>query len=501
MKWTLDAAKTAVQGYIDSTPTSSIEVKDWTKEMSLENLSDKKCRVIEAAHLYLELEGVESTLSAVPSDEEYKKMLRCMHAFMTIGRDAVELDLEGLKVQFQGPRMHAIFYRPYGDQAGMCERAVAGLCRLRTVVYGKLWEEFGEDYPNMKMYAGLDCGKALVTSIGLGQDRAALFIGDAANRPAKTLAPDTRRALSLAPGALDALKGGKLKDFINETDSCVDVSNGSKILETLGVKEDPDDLAGILDKCLKDYPLDRIGLSGLTSDPNWDTLGITSNKKVAAATLFADLSGFTPFVEARMGNEEGLKKAVQILHVIRREFCRVAHEYDYGRVAYQGDRLQALRRDAVTPEADAVEAAFGMRSSLLEVVHDLLPDSKELNVSIGARSGEVVLSMAGKKGYRDRVCLGKSARSAAQLEERLDKGEVAISAGLHAKLPEAAQDFFTYCESNTAYLNTEGSVTKLQTLLIDEKTHSFQPTVRGLAVVAETGGIPVVNKDNSWSQG
>lgn len=504
MKWTIEAAKTAVQGFIDDTPTSDIEVKDWTKTMDLENLSDKKCRIIEAAHLYLELEGIESTLSANPSDEDYQKMLRCMHAFMTVGRDAVEGSLEGLKVQFQGPRMHAIFYKPYGDQAGMCERAVAALCRLRTLVNGQLWEEFGDDYPNMTLYAGLDCGKALVTSVGLGQDRAVLFIGDTANRPAKTLATDTRKALVLASGALDVLKEGKLKGFINEAEATVNVTNGKKVLEALGYEEDPDDLSGTLSKCLEVYPLDRIGISKLTTEVDWERLGITNNKKVDASSIFADLSGFTAFVESRMDDEDSLKEAVQILHVIRREFVRVAGAYGYRRVAYQGDRLQAVRRNDLLPESDAAEAAFALRSSLLEVVHDLLPGSKELNVSIGVKRGEIVLSIAGKKGYRDRVCLGKPARAAAQLEERLGKGELAVGSNIHAQLPEAARYFFTYNETHKAYVNSKGSVAAFQTLLVDEKTHSFkQDTKResaGLIVVAEKGGIPVVNQNNSWSR-
>jgi hypothetical protein len=170
-------------------------------------------------------------------------------------------------------------------------------------------------------------------------------------------------------------------------------------------------------------------------------------------------------------------------------------------VAYQGDRLQALRRNALAPAPDAVEACLAMRQSLEDVVHAELPDSAGLGVAIGADGGEVLLSRVGKIGARERLCVGASARCAAQMEERLAAGKVGLGATVRTVLTEDARDLFTWSANDRAYVNTDASVEDLQLLLIDGSTHSLRVTDRGIEAARGSGmGMPYV-QTNSWRRG
>lgn len=465
--WTLEGAQEKVQQYIDQTPLESIEVLEWTREMDLHNLTDKKCRVLDAAHLYVDFVGVDNQLNKDTSDDDLKQMIQAMHAYTRVAIDAVETKPSepGRKVQFQGLRTHAIFFKPYKDPAGMCHNAIAALCYLRIFVRDHFKPTF-PSYPNAKLYAGLDWGSTLATNIGTGEDREPLFIGDAANQPAKKLAADQRKALALANGAFEALKGGPLDSFLYDDIKALDLSSETKVLEALGLSADVTDLGKTLESTLESYPLEDISISQLRSNVVWERLGPTENRRVHATTIFADLSGFTKFVETHMQDYESLKEAVQILHVARREFNRVATGlYGFQRVAYQGDRLQAFRRDDLIPASDAVEACIAIRASLQEVIHEKLEASKQLGISTGADSGEVVLSRVGKRGTRENACLGQSARKAAQIEELLDPQVVGITSGVRDSLDQATRSLFDYTPEFQSYSNDSASVGDFQNTL------------------------------------
>lgn len=497
--WNLADAQTSVDNFIKASPLDQIEVKPWKREMQLSELTEKRCREIYAAHLYVDLYGIENTLKTGATDDDQKAMLQAMHAYMRVAIEAVESKVDGLKVQFQGSRLHAIFFRPYDDEAAICNNAVAALCYLRLFI----WNHFAAKFPQYKgldVFAGLDYGPALVTGLGSNDDRAVLFIGDAANRPAKVLGDDKPRKLALEPGALPHLKDGKLSTFVDSTAKSLNVDDEEAVLEALKLPTDVADLGKKLDACLESYTVDSMTVRKLTADIDWDNLGPTNSRKTEAANLFADLSGFTPFVEGRLGDEAKQKEAVQILHVLRDEFCRVAMLYGYERVAYQGDRLQAFRRNDRGTGSDAVEAAVAMRESLTAVVHEKLPASKGLHVAVGVASGEILLSRLGKRGSRERICLGRAARDAAQMEERLTAGKVGIDGAVRGALTEDGQDAFKWVAApDKAYVNEGLTVSQLQTLLVEEGTHSLNATDRGIEVARSVPGVGVPYvKNTSW---
>ena len=143
-----------------------------------------------------------------------------------------------------------------------------------------------------------------------------------------------------------------------------------------------------------------------------------------AASLFADVSGFTKYVEQHEQTEEQ-EAAIRVLHAIRREMSRVVQD-DYGglRVQFQGDRVQVLfhlpRGDWRGIARQAVEAAIGLQSSMERTLKACLREqAASLHLAIGIDMGATLVSRLGVRAYRDPICLGRAVECAAELEEAL----------------------------------------------------------------------------------
>lgn len=89
------------------------------------------------------------------------------------------------------------------------------------------------------------------------------------------------------------------------------------------------------------YPLNRIKYSDAETLIDIDSLGITNNKRVLAASVFGDVSGFTNYIDS--AGDDDVKTALRVLHAIRKEMSAILrHDFSGVRVQFQGDRVQAL---------------------------------------------------------------------------------------------------------------------------------------------------------------
>ena len=120
-------------------------------------------------------------------DVEDDDMVRLLHVFAREASQITEWDFDGQKVHFQGPRLHALAYRPIGDESAMAAKAVLTSLAIRHMV-ALFNEQLGlaEDVAWV-VAAGIDHGMTLATRNGAGGDQELLFLGNAANRAAHVL--------------------------------------------------------------------------------------------------------------------------------------------------------------------------------------------------------------------------------------------------------------------------------------------------------------------------
>jgi class 3 adenylate cyclase len=211
------------------------------------------------------------------------------------------------------------------------------------------------------------------------------------------------------------------------------------------------------DKAL--YPLNQIEYSDAEVLIDMDSLGITNNKRVLAASIFGDVSGFTAYIDKSVGEGEA-KSALRVLHAIRKEMASIVkHDFDGLRVQFQGDRVQALFH---LPKGDdehigrrAVDTAIALNSAMELVIKKLLPEAKELGIAVGVSIGTTLVSKLGTRGHRDRICIGDSVEDAATYQEGSAGREIAIPSVIHGHLDDELQKLFIWNSDRRLYIATD----------------------------------------------
>src|SRR5205085_8014480 len=102
---------------------SDVEVTKLTREMDFQNISLKKAKRVHGAHLYTDLPNFGAIVkNAFGGDEA--ELLRRLHILNRELTRGVEKDLPAAKVHFQGPRLHAVAYRPIDNDTEIAVLAV-----------------------------------------------------------------------------------------------------------------------------------------------------------------------------------------------------------------------------------------------------------------------------------------------------------------------------------------------------------------------------------------
>ena len=204
------------------------------------------------------------------------------------------------------------------------------------------------------------------------------------------------------------------------------------------------------------FPLNSIEYSEADSAIDLDGLGVTNNKRVLAASLFADVAGFTKYVDAAQANEDK-KSALKVFHVVRKEMAHVVkHDFAGLRIQYQGDRIQALfhlpKNDGAAIVMKAVETAAGLQSSMEYAIKKCLPEAGALGLAIGIDLDSTLVSKVGTRGQRDRICIGVGVENAAHVQENCDAGEVGLTRKTFGLLEEYFQPQFRLDEQRNLYV-------------------------------------------------
>ena len=460
MAWSKEKSRERVLAHLSE--LGEIEVKPFTREMNLDNLTEKRCRRIHGSHIYTYPCGF-TDLASMPLDkagdaERYKKVIQATHVYQReVGRIVESKAIFNAKlIHFQGHKAHGLVYRPYNDPEAMAAHAVLMLWVQDDFVR----HVFNPAYPGLldvKLMGGADIGHAIGTRNGETSDRELLFLGSPANHAAKIM---REKRLRVAARLYEELPLGLQEWCAQDGDdyrllipsqACLD-----RILDEYGVAWDREASRERVDEDKRQFPLSEIEYSGAQVKIDFDALSICNNKRVRAVSLFADVAGFTAYIDAAETEEEQ-QEALRLFHIIRRETARVVRkDYEGVRVQFQGDRIQAICHTPADKEAsfsgESVKTAIALQLSLETVIKPLFSNAGSLQLAIGCDLGVTLASNLGKRGHRDRICLGHAVETAAQREEALEGGQTGISGEMYCLLPTVLQDFFEWDAERGCYV-------------------------------------------------
>src|SRR5262249_43630619 len=136
--------------------------------------------------------------------DDYKRLIQGVHIYQReVSRIVEDSEMfNGLRIHFQSPKLHALFYRPIDDGEKLATKAVLLQLVLKDFVKSVFNPAFPH-YDNFEIAGGADLGNSIGTRNGTRNDRELLFLGACANYPAKIIG--TSGQLRISKNIYDAL--------------------------------------------------------------------------------------------------------------------------------------------------------------------------------------------------------------------------------------------------------------------------------------------------------
>jgi len=177
------------------------------------------------------------------------------------------------------------------------------------------------------------------------------------------------------------------------------------------------------------------------------------------ASLFADIDGFTSFVDgAIQRGSEAIKKAVMTVHVIREELNDVLGE-DFGgkRIRFIGDCIQGClaagktEDDPASAVRDGVLCASGMRESFA-LCQKIVNPGSSIDLAVGIEYGPVPLTRLGDPGTDSvRCAAGRAVVQAEREQQAISGGGIRLGAQAMAVASAVVRKHFAAASSIMSY--------------------------------------------------
>jgi class 3 adenylate cyclase len=470
MGWNYIDSKKRIKDHVDN--MGEIDIKKLTREADLNNLlTETCCREIYGAHVYFLICNFAKMATEDASDEtEYKRLIQAVHIFQReVSRIVEDEDkFDGLRVHFQGGKLHTLFYRPIDNSEKIATKAFFLQLVLADFTENVFNPSF-KFYEDFEYAAGSDIGDVVGTRNGTNNDRELLFLGAAANYAAKII--NNSGQLRLTNLLYEALPEDLKEYCLKISDEIYQIKKINQetldsLLEKYGLSWNRDASEERIKEDKKRFPLKDIEYSSANSLINIDALGITNNKRIPAASVFGDVTGFTAYIDSAE-TEDKQREALKVLHAIRKEMATVVKtDYDGIRVQFQGDRVQALyhlpKDDESKIAEESVDAAVGLQSSMEKTIKEVLPESNHLKLAVGVDLDITLVSKLGSHAHRDRICLGKGVEDAAKYEEKCSAGQIGVSTRIYNNLPDRLKKHFSYSKSVGCYVADDLTADKVE---------------------------------------
>jgi class 3 adenylate cyclase len=345
-------------------------------------------------------------------------------------------------LQLQAARLHCLVYKRYDDEAEGARRAAILAVSLNSYLYDVCNDVFRE-VRDFEGAVGIAAGECLVANLGFRGDRELISLGSCANLGAKVIdgmdtITITEDVYALLPEALQEHfeKSETVAGAATYRASGLRWRKKPRLAEAIGVRFDVEQLKKATEEYRDALSLADMELSEANVLIDLDTLSERTSKRTPAVVCYADLDGFTRYVQAAERDED-VVSLIRVLHMIRAELHAVV-EQDYPGLVlqHQGDRLFSIVH--IPPGAcfdkrcaNGLAIATGLQSSMEHVLNSYLQDRKDIHLAVGVDVGTVLVTRLGKKGAREVVCLGPEVASAEGLQLRSAGREIRISKALY----------------------------------------------------------------------
>ena len=394
---------------------TEISVTKLTRLMNLENVTLREGRLIQGAHVYASVAGTGG-LHLLDSDEHARSAIQRVALWQAeVAKIAKAFEVP--IIAFQGGRVHLLAYRPIDDDPKIARTAVL-LGRAITAMTRSAFNPLFKEELRLSAKAAADLGETVATRGGTRGDSELLFLGNAANRPAKLLGASVLAVTSRLEDALDDRLEYDTEESAEEDAVLLKISQAEveAAIAADGIDWSVEKSAGRLADELEKWPVERFGIGGASTLIDPSALSRSNSKLVDAAVILMDIDGFSDYVEAAE-TDEIKRDAILTLDAIRQEMRDVLKSDFKGvRVQYQGDNMVGFVHLPAGDEEKiaiaAAEMAAGMQGSMSITLPEVVTDAKRLDVSVGVSMNSTVVACLGEYAKRNGLVLGPAATDA-----------------------------------------------------------------------------------------
>ncbi len=449
--WSSDRAAKRIDSRIDGLAIDDIEIRDYVRDTDLARLPDRVAYRVDGVHLYAEILNLDELLGTTQVEGEtcHRRVLRFLNLqYRAAGRI---LDNEGaLLIDFHNQRLHAVVTKPYGDEEGRVHKAVA-IAQLLMDVLAQTGED--ADHPAAQVRIGIDTGVALAVNNGRRGHREPLFLGPPANHAAKRACGGDIAGIYLTNRARSAIELATVND---EDASSLTQSEVERSQEAAGLTSTTDAIVKAWRSDLDANPIGKFVFSGHT--PPFATLDLESlsaknSRRQDAATIYADIDGFTDYVGRNISDDECARHVVRALRVLRSELDAVLHvEFKGRKVRFIGDCVHGLLVEGTSQNTDAevtvstiVLCAAAMRSSFNLALAKLAKagtDASSLGLQVGIELGPTAITRLGARGELIRCSIGRATLAAEAEQGRCGASETALGASAYKSATTPVRELF-----------------------------------------------------------
>ena len=431
----------------------TIKIKEYVKETDLTELPVGTAYRVDGVHVYVDILNMNEMLGVTDYEGvvAHRRTLRFLNLHYRAVRNIL-LEVEAIEVDFHNQRLHAVFAKPYGDEAARVHKAVA-TAQLICDVLARTGEDGDDPLPAAQVRVGIDSGEALAVNNGRRGSREPLFLGEPANLAAKRAGGGTKTGIYMTNTAR-AVVGWQ--NVVNENASAL---TG----EQVQTAKDKAKLSVTADEIYKDWqddlakqPIGAIEFSRHT--PPFQTLDLEglspkNSRRQECSSVYADIDNFTRYVSDRIDDDETAKDVVRALHVLRAELeCVLRDDFAGCKIRFIGDCIHGILIEGTAQTTDdgetaknAMFCAAAMRSSFalaLDLLADEGVDASDLGLAIGAEHGPVAVTRLGIKGEMVRCCISRSVLRAEEEQLRCNGRQTAVGPTLNKFAPQAFKDLF-----------------------------------------------------------
>lgn len=449
--WNKDEAKRRIETRLSQVQT--VKIKEYVRETDLTGLGNGVAYRVDGVHLYIDILNMDEMLEVTDSEGvvAHRRTLRFLNLHFRAVRNIL-LDVDAIQVDFHNQRLHAVFAKPYGDEAGRIHKAIA-TAKLISDVLARTGEDGEDPLPAAKVRVGIDSGKALAVNNGRHSSREPLFLGEPANLAAKRAGGGRKTGIFVSNNVRSIVGWQTVEDvdITALTSTQVEASQQKAKLEVT------------VDQVLKDWkqdlannPIGRIEFTRHT--PPFQTLDLEvlspkNSRRQESTSVYADIDNFTRYVSDRIGDDEQAKDVVRTLHVLRAELDSVLyHDFAGCKVRFIGDCVHGLLVEGTAYTTDdeetaknAILCAGALRSSFalaIDMLEEKGVDTGNLGLAIGLEHGQIAVTRLGVKGEMIRCAISRTVLRSEVEQLRCNGTQTAIGPSLAKHAPEALAALF-----------------------------------------------------------